>query len=334
MKKHLRQTALFLLLPLLTWAHEIRPGYLEIKEASDHSLQIVWKQPLMGEYGVPLHPSISSGWMVDSLADVAYTDTYLIKRWKIAAGHIPLDAQTITIAGLEKTMTDVLVQVSLLNDISFTYLVKPVQPFVTLNVSKPQPPPVWQYIQLGMYHIWSGFDHLLFVLGLLLLVKKRSRLIWTITAFTIAHSITLALATLHIIKVSSAFTEAAIALSIVFLSVEIMKTSEVFKTSEVSGIMQRYPWMVSFLFGLLHGLGFASALQDVGLPQNNIPIALFLFNAGVEIGQLAFVFVMLLVVAGCRKFSFSFPKWTYKMPAYFIGTLAMYWFIERLIGVF
>ena len=329
MKKHFLHIAWLLLLPILTWAHEIRPGYLEIKEDADHTLQITWKQPLMGEYGVPLHPSISAGWMIDSLAVKTYTETYLIKRWNIPVNHISLDEQTITIAGLEKTMTDVLVQISLLNNISFTYLIKPIQPFVKLHLSKPQPPPVWQYIQLGMYHIWSGFDHLLFVLGLLLLVKKRSKLIWTITAFTIAHSITLALATLHIIKVSSAFTEAAIALSIVFLAVEIVNHKR-----GKDGFAWHYPWLVSFLFGLLHGLGFASALQDVGLPENNIPLALFLFNTGVEIGQFVFVFVMLLVVAGFKRFSFSFPKWVYKIPAYLIGTMAMYWFIERVVAVF
>lgn len=317
---------LLLVLPVLTWAHEIRPAYLEIKEADNHSLQITWKQPLMGEYGVPLYPYISTGWMVDSLAAITYTESYLIKRWQIPAEHASLDEQTITINGLEKTITDVLVQVTLLNEASFTYLIKPIKPFVKLNLSKPQPPPVWQYIQLGVYHIWSGFDHLLFVIGLLLLVKKRSRLVWTITAFTIAHSITLALATLHIIKVSSSFTEAAIALSIVFLAVELLRHYK-----GINGFAYHYPWLVAFLFGLLHGLGFASALADVGLPENNIPLALFLFNVGVEAGQLAFVFVMLVLMSGIRKISAQLPQWSHRAPAYLIGTLAMYWFIERLL---
>jgi len=312
----------------LLWAHEIRPGYLGIKENADHSLQITWKLPTTGEYSIPLHPAISTGWMVDSLAAISYTESYLIKRWQIPADHASLDEQTISIAGLEKTMTDVLVQVTLLNGVSFTYLVKPIQPFVKLNFSKPQPPPVWQFIQLGIYHIWSGYDHLLFVLGLLLLVRKRSRLIWTITAFTIAHSITLALATLHIINVSPSFTEAAIALSIVFLAVELLRHYK-----GISGFAYYYPWIVSFLFGLLHGLGFASALQDVGLPANNIPVALLLFNVGVEAGQLIFVFIMLLMMAGIRRSRFQLPQWSYKMPAYLIGTLAMYWFIERITAI-
>ena len=125
------------------------------------------------------------------------------------------------------------------------------------------------------------------------------------------------------------FTEAAIALSIVFLAIEIVNHN-----NGKDGFAYHYPWMVSFLFGLLHGLGFASALQDVGLPENNIPLALFLFNAGVEIGQLAFVFVMLLVVAGFKRISFNFPKMVYKIPSYLIGTMAMYWFIERVLAIF
>ena len=317
-----------LMLPIITWAHEIRPGYLEIKENADHSLQITWKQPVMGDYAIPLHPSISSGWMVDSLAAISYSESYLIKRWKIHADHFSLNEQLIRINGLEKTITDVLVQVTLLNEASFTYLIKPIKPFVKLDLSKPQPPPVWQYIQLGIYHIWSGFDHLLFVLGLLLLVTKRSRLIWTITAFTVAHSITLALATLNIINVSASFTEAAIALSIVFLAIELLRHYK-----GINGFAYHFPWFVSFLFGLLHGIGFASALQVVGLPENNIPLALFLFNVGVEAGQLAFVFVMLFLMAGIRRTRFQLPQWSYKLPAYMIGTMAMYWFIERVAAI-
>jgi len=312
---------------LASHAHEIRPAYLEIKENADHTLSITWKQPVMGEYGVPLHPVISAGWLQDSTAEQSYTESYLVKRWKISHVHAPLDSQTITIYGLEKTMTDVLVQIILPQN-SFTYLVKPIRPFVKLDITKPQPPPVWQYMQLGIYHIWTGIDHLLFVLGLLLLVRKRTLLIWTITAFTIAHSITLALATLHIVKVSSAFTEAAIALSIVFLGVELVHHYQ-----GRNGLAYKFPWLVSFVFGLLHGLGFASALSDVGLPQQNIPMALFLFNIGVELGQLSFVTMVLLVLAIIKLSRFRFPKWSFPIPAYMLGTVAMCWFIERILQV-
>jgi hydrogenase/urease accessory protein HupE len=159
----------------------------------------------------------------------------------------------------------------------------------------------------------------------MLLVKKRSLLLWTITAFTIAHSITLALATLRILQVSPAFTEPAIALSIVFLGVELVRHYQ-----NRNGLAFKFPWLVAFIFGLLHGLGFAGALRDVGLPENNIPMTLFLFNVGVEFGQLAFVTAMLVLIGAMKRLNFQFPRWTYRVPAYTIGTLAMYWFIERL----
>ena len=329
MKIILRILLLLILVPVKSNAHEIRPAYLEIKEDDDHSLQITWKQPLMGEYGLPLHPFISAGWMEDSPAHLSYTESYLIKRWNIPPDHASLDEQVIHINGLEKTMTDVFVQVSMQNNFSFSYLIKPIQPFVKLSLSKPQSPPVWDYLKLGIEHIWTGYDHLLFVLGLLLLVKKRSILIWTITAFTVAHSISLALATFGIVKVNSSFTEAAIALSIVFLAVEIIKANKGKK-----GFAYNYPWIVSFLFGLLHGLGFASVLQDVGLPENNIPSSLFLFNIGIEAGQLVFVAIIILIAALVRKSGYNFPKWSYKIPSYLIGTLAMFWLIERVVAVF
>ena len=319
----------FLVMPAILFGHEIRPGYLEIKATADQSLSITWKQPIMGAYGLPLHPSLSSGWLQDSLSDITYTETYLIKRWNIPHSLASLDQQTITIDGLDKTITDVLVQIKGLNDQTYTYLIKPIQPYVKLNLSIPQPPPVWQYVYLGIHHIWTGFDHLLFVFGLLLLVKKKSTLIWTITAFTIAHSLTLALATFDLVNVTPVFTESAIALSIVFLAVEI-----VHQYHGHQGLMSRYPWFVSFCFGLLHGLGFAGALRDVGLPQHDIPLALFLFNAGVEIGQLVFVLLALIVLAGIRRMRIPISNKLQYVPAYAIGALAMFWFIERLAPLF
>lgn len=318
-----------LLLPLILRAHEIRPGYLEIRETAEHTLHLTWKQPLIGNYGLPLHPVISAGWLVDSLASTTYTEYYLIKRWKVPASHKELDNQTISIRGLEKTMTDVLVQVILADQRTYSYLLKPLEPAVTLHLAGVQTPPLWQYFQMGLYHIWTGFDHLLFVFCLLLLVNNRNRLIWTITAFTIAHSITLALATFGIIDVSAAFTEAAIALSIVFLAVEIIRHLQ-----GHSGFTYRYPWLVSFFFGLLHGLGFASALQHVGLPEQHLALALLLFNTGVEAGQLMLVALVLLAAAAARQFKWSVPVHLRKLPPYFAGTLAMYWFIERLFAVF
>lgn len=186
-----------------------------------------------------------------------------------------------------------------------------------------------RYTRLGFEHILEGVDHLLFVFGLLLLVGGGWRLVKTITAFTVAHSITLALATFGIVNVPPRPVEAAIALSIVFLAVEIIHAAR-----GRSGLTKIYPWIVAFGFGLLHGLGFAGALADIGLPPTEIPQALLFFNIGVELGQLAFVAAVWPIIWLFRKALVPMPKWLELTPAYAIGTIAMYWFGERALSIF
>lgn len=182
-----------------------------------------------------------------------------------------------------------------------------------------------RYLQLGVEHILLGVDHLLFVLGLLLIVRGPWLLVKTITAFTLAHSITLALATLDLVDVPSRPVEAAIALSITFLAAEILHA----RHGRI-GLTHRFPWIVAFAFGLLHGLGFASALADVGLPRDEIPLALLFFNLGVEIGQLMFVGAFLLLRAAVRRLEVAWPAWVEPLPAYAIGTVATFWLLERI----
>jgi hypothetical protein len=185
-----------------------------------------------------------------------------------------------------------------------------------------------RYLVLGIDHILSGIDHLLFVLGLLLIVRGPWMLVKTVTAFTAAHSLTLALATLGVIDVPPRPVEAAIALSIVFLAAEILHARQ-----GRPGLTHRFPWLIAFAFGLLHGLGFASALGEVGLPAAEIPLALLFFNVGVEIGQLMFVALCLSFVWALRRLGAVWPKWLEPVPAYAIGTLAAFWFIERVSAV-
>ena len=185
-----------------------------------------------------------------------------------------------------------------------------------------------RYTKLGFEHILEGLDHLLFVFALMIVVRNGWRLVKTITAFTIAHSITLALATLGYVNLPSAPVEATIALSIVFLCVEIVHAAR----GRIS-LTYRYPWIVAFAFGLLHGLGFAGALSEIGLPPNEIPIALLFFNIGVELGQLAFVFVILIALNLLSALRFGFPRWAELIPTYVIGTLAMYWTLERTAAI-
>jgi hydrogenase/urease accessory protein HupE len=184
---------------------------------------------------------------------------------------------------------------------------------------------IWAYLGLGVEHILFGVDHLLFVLCLLLLVREIRKLLATVTAFTLAHSITLAAATLGFVRVPAAPVEATIALSIVFLARELSRGEHL-----RSAVTRSYPWLVAFSFGLLHGLGFAGALAEVGLPQREIPLALFAFNVGVELGQLAFIATVLFLVRGFRLLPLRMPSWSSVAAGYAIGSVAAFWVFARL----
>jgi hydrogenase/urease accessory protein HupE len=306
-------------------AHEIRPAYLEIREKSAHEFTVFWKQPTMGEVSLRLKPHMGS-WLSDSSAVTVFEDNFLIRQWDIHAGKDSLNGQHIIIEGLNATMTDVLVSIHFINGETITQLLRPVEPGFIIQRAHHQSAPVAAYLQLGITHILFGIDHLLFVLGLILLVKGNRQLIKTITAFTIAHSITLALATLHLVTVQQSAAEATIALSIVFLALELVRHYQ-----GRDGLTYHYPWVVAFVFGLLHGFGFAGALQEVGLPSASIPMALFLFNVGVEMGQLIFVLTVIIVMQILKLAKLRLPPWTRYTAPYLIGSLAMFWLIERMV---
>jgi hypothetical protein len=246
-----------------------------------------------------------------------------VQRWRVR--HVGgLDGTSIRIEGLQFTQTDVLVRLERLDGSTQTLRVQADAPEFVLAVQ----PGGWEvaraYLALGIEHILGGIDHLLFVLALVVLVRGR-RLYWTITAFTVAHSITLAAATLGWVHVPPAPVEATIALSIVFVANEILQTR-----AGRSGLASRAPWVVAFVFGLLHGLGFAGALSEVGLPTNAIPVALLFFNLGVEVGQLCFIAGVLMLIAASRNLRRPPVRWAAPLPAYAIGAVAAYWTIERI----
>src|SRR5690606_4582930 len=194
----------------------------------------------------------------------------------------------------------------------------------------------WTYTIIGIEHIVFGFDHLLFVLALVLLLKGGWLVVQTVTAFTIAHSMTLVGASLGYLSLPSRPVEAVIALSIVFLAVEVVKAQQNARMHGNSDTMplrlsQRFPWVVAFLFGLLHGLGFAGALAEIGLPQDAIPMALLTFNLGVELGQLAIVAVAFAVLALVRRLHEASLHPAKVAASYAIGITATFWFIERMI---
>jgi hydrogenase/urease accessory protein HupE len=232
---------------------------------------------------------------------------------------------TFSIAGIEESMVDVLVQVELLNGEQFSIMLQPAKSKGEIPMKTSSMDTIKGYFMLGIKHIWMGIDHLLFVLALLIITLGNTRkLLITITAFTIAHSITLSLAALGYIGLPGPPVEATIALSIIFLAVEILSAQQGMPT-----LTSKKPWVVAFTFGLLHGLGFASALADVGLPQQHIPLALGFFNVGVEAGQIAFVAVILLLINFFIVHK-DWPGWIKKLPAYAIGSLAAFWLIERV----
>jgi hydrogenase/urease accessory protein HupE len=252
----------------------------------------------------------------------------LLERRKIeAAGG--LSGKRIDFVGLQATITDVLVRVQMLDGTYSTTLISPSRPWIDVATSRGWLGVAGAYLKHGIEHILFGYDHLLFVLALILIVRSYRVLLLTVTAFTVAHSITLSLATLGVVRVPGPPVEAAIALSILLLACEIIRS----KQGRV-GLTANWPWLVAFSFGLLHGFGFASALAEIGLPQKDIPLALFAFNVGVEIGQLIFIAIVLGALACARRIKFPpvFERYASTGATYAIGIVAAFWFIERLAG--
>jgi hydrogenase/urease accessory protein HupE len=247
------------------------------------------------------------------------------RRVEIPGG---IEGKRVALVGLEATITDALVRLSFLDGRQMTEIVHPSRPYLDVQPSRGWTEIASVYLLQGVRHILEGFDHLLFVFGLMLLVKSGWMLVKTITAFTIAHSLTLAAATYGIVHIPSAPLEAAIAASILFLGVEAIKAQE-----GKIGLAARWPWAIAFAFGLLHGIGFASGLSMIGLPPSAIPLALVSFNVGVELGQLLFVAVIVLATFAVRRLFVRLPLLVTRAPLYFVGCLGAYWMIERASSI-
>ena len=230
------------------------------------------------------------------------------------------------IEGLKKTLIDVLVRIEYLSGEEVVFMLQPDNDQMIVPGETTTWDVIKTYTYLGMIHIWMGIDHLLFVLALMIITLGFKKIIKTITAFTVAHSITLSLSILGYASLPGPPVEAVIALSIVFLAVEILRIQEGKQT-----LTSKKPWLVAFVFGLLHGFGFAGALTDVGLPQTEIPLALAFFNIGVEIGQIVFVLVVLVVLWALRKLKLKKGNYQ-KLAPYAIGSVAAFWVVERVVG--
>lgn len=322
--------AVLLLLAALTaplQAHEVRPAYLQLQQAGPDTYDVLWKVPARGEdqrlaVDVLFAPDV----VATSRPQVTFAGNAFLQRWQVRRKG-GLDGTSIRIEGLQSTLTDVLVRLERLDGVTRTFSLSPSSPAFVVSAEPDRWDVARTYLVMGVEHILRGVDHLLFVLALVILVNGGKRLFWTITAFTAAHSITLAAATLGWIHVPTAPVEATIALSIVFVATEILHAR-----AGRPGLTCRWPWIVAFAFGLLHGLGFASALREVGLPGNAIPVALLFFNIGVEVGQLSFIAVVLALMAAGRRVRLPVGDRAWQVPVYGIGSIAAYWTITRIAG--
>ena len=319
------------LLLALAWdasAHEVRPVYLELRERDAATLDVLLKVPARGDrrLGIDLRfppDAVEQGERRGRLAGDAHVEWSSLVR---AAGW---DGVELRLEGLAGTRTDALVRVEWRDGTVQTARVLPGAPRFTLRAAPGRGEVAKTYLGLGVEHILLGIDHLLFVLALFLLVAGGRRLVATITAFTLAHSVTLAAATLGFVHVRPAPVEACIALSVAFVAAEIVHGAR-----GHPGLTARAPWLVAGGFGLLHGLGFAGALAEVGLPQQAIPLALLFFNLGVEAGQLAFLAALLALFAVLRRLGAArTPAWAGLAPAYAVGAPAAFWVIERVLAL-
>lgn len=306
-------------------ADEMRPGYLELTQTDPAHWRMIWKAPVLGGLATRARPALPAFCTIGP-AQSRIDGSNVVAAMTVICTR-PLDGASVGIAGMEETFTDALLRVAPLGRPVQAERLTRSQPMITVRAV----PDRWQvaqtYLMLGFEHILTGYDHLLFVVALVLLLGNLWTVVRAATAFTIAHSLTLAGTTLGLFGLPQAPVEALIALSIMFLAVEIVKQGD-----GRQRLSERIPWLVAFGFGLIHGFGFAGALREIGLPESDVPMALLTFNVGVELGQLAIIAVVLLLIAAMRRFAPGALRPAILVSSYAIGITATFWFIQRLLG--
>ena len=318
---------LWLLLSFQAMAHDARPAYLELRQTAAERYDLLWRVPVTAGMPLPVLLKLPEG--VQNLTEPSIRELpdSLLER-RVVEAPAGLSGQRIEFPGLQGTIADVLVRVQPLDGEMTTTLVRSSQPWVDIAAPAGGALAVFTaFVGHGIEHILFGYDHLLFVLALMLIVRNTRALIFTVTAFTVAHSITLALAALGVVHVPGPPVEAAIAFSIVLVAAEILRM----RAGQPSLTANR-PWLIAFCFGLLHGFGFAGALSEIGLPRAELPLALLGFNIGVELGQLAFIAAVLALVAMARRVRAlgAVAGLSVRWAPYAIGSLAAFWFVERV----
>jgi hydrogenase/urease accessory protein HupE len=307
-----------------SYAHEVRPGYLRIQQVDPETYDVLFRVPARGELRLRLYARMPAHCSVQGELRSYQQDASFVERWRsVCPGG--LVGHDVAIDGLSATLTDVLARYERLDGTTQIARLTPADYAFTVSDSESWEQVAGTYTVLGIEHILLGVDHLLFVLALLMIVGGWRKLVATVTAFTLAHSLTLAAATLGFVHVPQAPVEAVIALSILFVAAEIVHWRQ-----GRPGITRSKPWLVAFTFGLLHGFGFAGALAEIGLPEHAIPLALLFFNVGVELGQLMFIALVFSAWSLLRRV--PWPEWAWRIPVYGIGAMAAFWTIERIAG--
>lgn len=310
-------------------AHPLAPALLELSQTGVSDYALLWRSPLARAAGREPQPLLPSG--CRRLGELRIEDDAVARsqRWSLQCAA-PLAGQTLRIEGLAGSGINVIVRYQPLQGQGLQKLLSEREPAWTLPAASAPPSVFASYLRLGVEHLLGGYDHLCFVIALVLLLRRPRALLLAVTAFTVGHSLTLSLAVLGLVRVNPGFTEFAIALSILVLALELLRPA-----GAGPGPVQRWPWALAGGFGLLHGLGFAGALADIGLPEGEIPLALLAFNLGIELGQLLVVAGLLgLGLAWRRMPTILKPELERALPAYLIGSLAAYWCLERAGGWF
>lgn len=306
-------------------ADELRPGYLELTQQDAQHWRMLWKAPVLGGLATRAHPELPP-FCTQSPPVARLEGAALVAESRLTCRR-DLAGSRVGLAGMEATFTDALLRIAPLErPVQAERLTRDNPTVVVATV-----PDRWEvarsYFVIGVEHIVTGWDHLLFVIALVLLLGRLGPVVKAATAFTVAHSLTLAGTTLGLIGLAQAPVEALIALSIVFLAVEIVKQRD-----GDQRLSERAPWVVAFFFGLIHGFGFAGALREIGLPEGDVPMALLTFNLGVEAGQLMIIVAVLGAILLTRRFAPERLRPATLAATYAIGTVASFWFIERMVG--
>jgi len=316
-------------------AHRLAPSLLAIEEAPDGSIEVTFKMSRQQPAGAEVAPELPERCEPTRDPRVEADDASVTVRWTARCGAFGIVGARVGVSGLAESETNALLRIALRDGRSVQAVLHAGAASMVVPERASAVGVLRDYLRLGALHIASGFDHLLFVFGLVLLARGTRLLLATVTAFTAGHSVTFSLAALGVVRFPSAPIELAIAATILALALELSRAeAPAAPPAPPASGLRRRPWLVAFAFGLLHGFGFAGALAEIGLPQQEIPVALFSFNAGIELGQLVFVGLVLAVRRWLAPALAGAPPWLSRAPVTAIGALAVYWCLDRAAGLF